>query len=66
MSDMRRNTGMNPCLSQSNDISAPYILLCNYADAAPKLVSQYCSPIVIQDKGILCYCQWIFIISNLQ
>lgn len=41
MSDMRKNTGMNPCLSQSNDISAPYILLCNYADATPKLVSSF-------------------------
>lgn len=39
MSDMRKNTETNPCLSQSNDISAPYILLCNYADASPKLVS---------------------------
>ena len=43
ISDMRRNTEVNPCLSQSNDISAPYILLCNYADATPKLV---CVPII--------------------
>lgn len=41
MSDMRKNTEMNPCLSQSNDVSAPYILLCNYADANPKLVSNW-------------------------
>lgn len=41
MSDMRKNTEMNPCLSQSNDVSAPYILLCNYADATPKLVSKW-------------------------
>ena len=39
ISDIRKNTEMNPSLSQSNDISAPYILLCNYADATPKLVS---------------------------
>ena len=38
ISDMRKNTEMNPSLSQSNDVSAPYILLCNYADATPKLV----------------------------
>jgi hypothetical protein len=39
ISDIRKNTETSPSLSQSNDISAPYILLCNYADATPKLVS---------------------------
>lgn len=51
ISDIRKNTEMNPSLSQSNDISAPYILLCNYADATPKLVSD---TFYATDKPFLC------------
>jgi hypothetical protein len=39
ISDMRKSSLTNPILSQSNDVVAPYILLCNYADATPKLLN---------------------------
>lgn len=41
VSDMMRNKGLNKrkAFPQSSDITAPYILALNYADASPKLIS---------------------------
>ena len=36
ISDIRRSNEKDAALSRSSDVSAPYILLCNYADASSK------------------------------